>query len=81
MMPEKRSTISFHINVFCSLLTTMGTISKPSAVPIRRKEVVTPVSILYKSITGRYRPVSVADGPITARYRLIKNAYWVVTES
>ena len=37
-----------------------------------------PVSILYKSIAGRYRPVSYPDGPITARYRFIKNAYWVV---
>ena len=36
-----------------------------------------PVSILYKSIAGRYRPVRVADGPITARCRLIKNASWV----
>ena len=36
-----------------------------------------PVSILYKSIAGRYRPVRVADGPITARYRFIKNASWV----
>ena len=35
-----------------------------------------PAGILYKSIAGRYRPVSVADGPITARYRFIKNAYW-----
>ena len=35
-----------------------------------------PVSILYKSISGRYRPVRVADGPITARYRFIKNAGW-----
>ena len=35
-----------------------------------------PVSILYKSIAGRYRPVRVADGPITARYRFIKNATW-----
>ena len=35
-----------------------------------------PVSILYKSIAGHYRPVRVADGPITARYRLIKNASW-----
>ena len=38
--------------------------------------VVHPVSILYKSIAGRYRPVRVADGPITARYRFIKNASW-----
>ena len=36
-----------------------------------------PVSILYKSITGRYRPVRVADGPMTVRYRFIKNASWV----
>ena len=36
-------------------------------------------SILYKSKTGRYRPVSYPEGPITARNRFIKNAYWVVT--
>ena len=35
-----------------------------------------PVSILHKSIAGRYRPVSVADGPITARCRFINNAIW-----
>ena len=34
------------------------------------------VSILYKSIAGRYWPVRVADGPITARYSFIKNAIW-----
>ena len=33
-----------------------------------------PASILYKSIAGRYRPVSYPDGPITVRYRFIKNA-------
>ena len=33
-----------------------------------------PVSILHKSIAGRYRSVRVADGPITARCRFIKNA-------
>ena len=38
-----------------------------------------PVSILYKSIAGRYRPVRVADGPITACYRFIKNASWDYT--
>ena len=37
-----------------------------------------PVSILYKSIAVRYRPVRVADGPTTARYSFIKNASWVV---
>ena len=29
------------------------------------------VSILQKSIAGRYRPVRVADGTITARYRFM----------
>ena len=38
-----------------------------------------PASILYKSIAGRDRPDSVADGPIMARYRFIKNASWVCT--
>ena len=36
-----------------------------------------PVTILHKSIAGRYRPVRVADGPITACCRFIKNASWV----
>ena len=35
-----------------------------------------PVSILHKSIAGRFRPVRVADGPITARGRFINNASW-----
>ena len=35
-----------------------------------------PVSILYKSIVGRYRPVRVADGPIMAHYRFTQNASW-----
>ena len=39
-------------------------------------EAKNPVSILYKSIAVRYRPVSCPDGPITARYRFIKNASW-----
>ena len=30
-----------------------------------------PVSILHKSIAGRYRPVSYPDGPITAHYRFM----------
>ena len=37
-----------------------------------------PVSILHKSIAGRYRAVRVADGPITARCRFIKNDSWVI---
>ena len=40
------------------------------------KRLSIPVSILYKSIADRYRPVRVADGPITARYRFLKNASW-----
>ena len=39
-----------------------------------------PASILYKSIAGRYQPVSYPGGPITARYRFIKNAYWVCAD-
>ena len=35
-----------------------------------------PAGILHKSIAGRDRPVSAADGPITARCRFIKNASW-----
>ena len=35
---------------------------------------VDPASILYKSIAGRYRPVSFPDEPRTTRYRFIKNA-------
>ena len=33
-----------------------------------------PVSILYKSIAGRYRSARITDWPIMARYRFIKNA-------
>ena len=38
-----------------------------------------PVSILQKSIAGRYRPARVADGPITTCCRFIKNASWEIT--
>ena len=40
-----------------------------------------PASILYKSIAGRYRPVSYPDGPITVLYRFIKNAYWDINQT
>ena len=43
----------------------------------KQRELSVPASILYKSIAGRYRPVSYPDGPITTRYRFIKNASWV----
>ena len=39
------------------------------------------VSILHKSIAGRYRPVRLADGPITARYIFVKNASWELKPS
>ena len=35
-----------------------------------------PVSILHKSIAGRYRPVRVADGSITSRCRFMQSASW-----
>ena len=35
-----------------------------------------PISSLYNSIAGHYRPVRVADGPIMVRCRFIKNASW-----
>ena len=34
------------------------------------------VSILHKSIVGRYRPVRAVDGPITAGCRFMKTASW-----
>ena len=49
----------------------------PHTHPEREREY--PASILYKSIAGRYQPVSYPDGPMTARYRFIKNAYRVYT--
>ena len=39
------------------------------------------VSILRKSISGRHRPVRVADGPMTARCRFTKNANWALIKS
>ena len=35
------------------------------------EDVSSQASILYKSIAGRYRPISYSDGPITTRYRYI----------
>ena len=49
--------LSVHHSLFTFLLGVIGRL---------------PVSILYKSIAGRYRPVSYPDGPITARYRFIQ---------
>ena len=37
-----------------------------------------PVSVLRKSISGRHRPVRLADGPMTARCRFTKNSSWVI---
>ena len=49
---------------------------KKKRFPIKMNGDANPASVLYKSIAGRYWPVSYPDGPITARYRFIKNAYW-----
>ena len=40
-----------------------------------------PASILYKSIAGRYRPVSYPDESITARYIFIKDVCWVMWDT
>ena len=64
------------INHFFSNLQHQALAKKYDAILSGRN----PVSILYKSIAGRYWPVRVADGPITARYRfIIKNACWEVS--
>ena len=63
------------IHVYRSRAVTDNTRGQNSYLTCR----LVPASILYKSIAGRYRPVSYPDGPITARYRLIKNAYWGAT--
>ena len=39
------------------------------------------VSILHKSIAGRYRPVRIADGPITGRYTLRKTRLFKYIEN
>ena len=39
-----------------------------------------PVSILRKSISGRHRPVRVADVPMTARYRFTLDASSVLRD-
>ena len=56
-------------------MNKMATERKPENLSLKGNY---PVSILYKSIAGRYRSVSYPDGPITARYRFIKNANWVL---
>ena len=41
----------------------------PISIQLAINQPVHPVSFLRKSISGRHRPVRVADGPMTARYR------------
>ena len=68
-----RSTVTSVItstHIIRSTVTTVTDVRKTSTVTEE------PSNILYKSIAGRYRPVSYPDGPITARYRFIKNASW-----
>ena len=58
-----------------------ATIWRQSIKPEKTNKHSFPVSILYKSTAGRYRPVRVADGLITARCRFIKNASWVAVKT
>ena len=53
-------------------LTTLDNTANQNCVANTKQEHrmrVPPVSILRKSISGRHRPVRVADGPMTARCR------------
>ena len=63
-----------HIMVLISIIYLVSVLLPECSL---NRHIKYPVSILHKSIAGRYRPVRVADGPITARYRFIKNASWV----
>ena len=54
----------------------MSSVKNPNNTPKHWK--YSPVSILRKSISGRHRPVRVADGPMTDRCRFTENASWEV---
>ena len=87
-----RNEIKLRVHALCSgphlfvdIFYSWQWISKPVMKAQRRlcelpswDSATTPISILHKSITGRYRPVRVADGPIMVRCRFIKNARWDV---
>ena len=65
------ATVYFPINII-TLIDYSGTVMKlMTHLPFLLKMDNVPVSILYESIAGRYRPVSYPDGPITARYRFM----------
>ena len=66
-IPDQTPDLGLH----CLLTSEEGEVKQNS---------LNPASIHWKSIAGRYRPVSYPDGPITARYRFIKNAYWEVQD-
>ena len=57
------------LNSLSRLVNTMLGLPKQKATSSNSKIAEYPASILYKSIAGRYRPVSYPDGPITAHYR------------
>ena len=79
--PHSTSAQGLHClcHVQQSLDTPSGDKKGPKTCQVSSK--ANPASILYKSIAGRYRPVSYPDGPITARYRFIKNAGWELAGS
>ena len=66
MDSDKTETLLFCINSTGSFPLTNANNNGPGH----------PVSILHKSIAGRYRPVRVADGPKTTRYKFMQNASW-----
>ena len=60
----QESKSSGHLTVLSSVKAYISNISCNN----QKQQINSPVNILYKSIAGRYRPVSYPDGPITARY-------------
>ena len=85
-LAEFSSMLKMEKSYMNSLLLSCTTRPIRKGIHSKRKELAPkrsnfPVSILYKSTAGRYRPVRVADGPITARCIFIKNASWVLAFS
>ena len=83
MVTSKKNTIRLMVIylTYCGLFeTTLMSIKEFVNIALSCKSVrqSRPARILYKSIAGRYRPVSYTDVPITARYRFIKNASWAI---
>ena len=61
--------ITYQIIINCSRLYTFEKKSENDRKDSPKTDYIYPVSILRKSISGRHRPVRVADGSMTARCR------------